>query len=158
MTKLIAASLCLLATPALAQVQVSARTEKSSVLAGEPIFVVVDIKNVGDEPVGYNGGTIGRPPLTFVVANGTPKPVGSLGACGSPVRGPAMCILDHPPLLKPGTQVSRSYLVRGYRLTPGSYELRVSGHVDVRWKHYPTLPNGLPAPPPKHQDSDPVEG
>ena len=158
MTRLIAVSLCLLATPALAQVQVSARTEKSSFLAGEPIFVVVDIKNVGDEPIGYNGGTIGRPPLTFVVANGTPKPVVSLSACGSPVSGPAIGMVDHPPLLKPGAQISRRYLVGGYRLTPGSYELRVAGHADVRWKYYPTLGNGLPAPPPKHQDSDPVEG
>lgn len=157
MRQLIALALGLIATPALAQVEVGVRTEKASYLAGEPVFIVVDIKNVGDEPIGYDGGTL-RSPLTFVVPNGTRKPVKSLSACGGPVTGGASGMLNHPPLLKPGAQTSRRYLLRGYRLTPGSYEVRVSGHADVRWKHYPTLPSGLPAAPPKHKDNDPVEG
>jgi HEAT repeats len=157
MAKLLALGLCLLATPVFAQVEIGVRTEKASYLAGEPVFVLVDIKNVGDEPISYGGGGI-RNPLTFVVANGKLKPNPSLSACDGSVRGGAVGAIDHPPLLKPGTQTTRRYLLRGYRLMPGSYELRVSGHADVRWKHYPTLANGAPAPPPKHQDGDPVEG
>jgi HEAT repeats len=148
---------CLLATPALAQVEVGIRTEKTAYRAGEPVFILVDIKNVGDEPISYDGGGI-QNPLTFVVANGTPKPVRSLSPCGGIGGGEAIGIVGHPPMLKPGAQTTRRYLLRGYRLTPGSYELRVSGHADVRWKYYPSLPSGAPAPPPKHKDGDPVEG
>jgi len=154
--QLLSVLFCLLATPAVAQVEVGIRTEKASYLAGEPVFILVDIKNVGDEPIGYGGGGI-QNPLTFVVANGKPKPVRSLSACGGEGGG-AMGGVDHPPMLKPGAQTTRRYLLRGYRLTPGSYELRVFGHADVGWKSYPTLPSGDPAPPPKHKDGDPVEG
>jgi hypothetical protein len=157
MPKLLAAVLCLVATPALAQVEVSVRPEKPSYLAGEPIFILVDIKNTGDAPISYGGGGIPNP-LSFVVANGTPKPVRSLGGCGGIGGGGRMGMLNHPPLLKPGAQTTRRYLLRGYRLAPGSYELRVSGHADVRWKHYPDLPNGGRAPSPRHKDGDPVEG
>ena len=156
-TKLLSLVFCLLATPALAQVEVNVRTEKTSYLAGEPVFIFVDIRNVGDEAIGYDGGGI-QNPLTFVVANGTRKPVKSLSPCGGIGGGAAFGIVDHPPMLKPGAQTTRRYLLRTYRLTPGSYEVRVTGHADVRWKNYPTLPNGAPAPPPKHKDGDPVEG
>jgi len=37
----------LLAGPAWAQVQVDVRTEKPQFLAGEPIFVIAEVKNVG---------------------------------------------------------------------------------------------------------------
>ena len=157
MPKLLSLLLCLLATPAFAQVEVGIRTEKTSYLTGEPIFILVDIKNVGDEAISYDGGGI-QNPLSFVVVNGTRKPVRSLSPCGGIVGGGGMGIVDHPPMLKPGAQTTQRYLLRGYRLTPGSYELRVAGHADVRWKYYPSLPNGAPAPPPKHKDGDPVEG
>ncbi len=155
--QLLSVVFCLVATPALAQVEVGIRTEKAAYLAGEPVFILVDIKNVADEPISYDGGGIGNP-LTFVVANGKRKPVRSLSACGGPGGPEAIGGVDHPPMLKPGAQTTRRYLLRGYRLTPGSYQLRVSGHADVRWKNYPSLPNGLPAPSPKHKDGDPVEG
>jgi len=157
MAKLLAVMLSLIATPALAQVEVSVRTEKPSYLAGEPVFILVDVKNLYDEPIAYGGGNL-KPPLTFVVANGARRPTKTLSGCGSPVGGGAFGIVDHPPLLKPGAQTTLRYLLRGYRLTPGTYELRVSGHADVRWKHYPDLPNGGRAPEPKHKDGDPVEG
>jgi len=37
----------------LCQVQVELKTSQATYLAGEPIFVVADVKNVGTYPVGY---------------------------------------------------------------------------------------------------------
>ena len=44
----------LAATSAMAQVQVDVRLEKIRYLAGEPIVVLVDVRNVGRESVGYS--------------------------------------------------------------------------------------------------------
>jgi hypothetical protein len=38
---------------ATAQVQVDVGLEKARYLAGEPVFVTVDVRNVGDEPIEY---------------------------------------------------------------------------------------------------------
>src|SRR6476659_2163426 len=103
---LLSVVLCLLATPAVAQVEVGVRTEKPSYLAGETVFILVDIRNVGDEPISYDGGGILNP-LSFVVANGNPKPVRSLSACGGIESGGAMGGVDHPPMLQPGKQTTR---------------------------------------------------
>ena len=43
------------AASGLCQVQVNLRTNQTSYLAGEPIFVVVDVENIGTEPVAYSG-------------------------------------------------------------------------------------------------------
>ena len=40
----------------------------------------------------------------------------------------------HPPMLQPGKSTTFRLLLRGYRLKPGKYELRVSGTVDVAWR------------------------
>ena len=108
MSKLLAVALCLLSTPALAKVEVGIRTEKVSYLAGEPVFILVDIRNVGDQPMAYGAGTTNR--LTFVVANGRQKPVKSLSPCGGPVTGNAAGGVMHPPVLKPGAQTTERYL------------------------------------------------
>jgi hypothetical protein len=47
MRQLIAIVLSLLATPASAQVDVAVRTEKPTFLAGEPIFVLVEVRTSG---------------------------------------------------------------------------------------------------------------
>src|SRR2546427_368632 len=47
-------TLMLIAAPVLGQVVVNVRTDKAEYLAGEPVFVIVDVKNVGVEPVGYS--------------------------------------------------------------------------------------------------------
>ena len=44
----------LVAAPVFAQVEVDARLEKTQFLEGEPIFVIVDVTNTGDEAVGYS--------------------------------------------------------------------------------------------------------
>ncbi len=48
--------LLLAASSASAQVAVDVRLEKTRHLAGEPVVVIVDIRNVGDEAVGYFAG------------------------------------------------------------------------------------------------------
>ena len=40
------------AGPAAGQVRVDARLEKPRHLVGEPVIVIVDVHNIGDEPVG----------------------------------------------------------------------------------------------------------
>ena len=143
---------CLCTVPSAAQVQVSVRTAKPSFLAGEPVLVVVDVKNVGEDPVAYGGGIVGQP-ITLSVPQGRRKAVPRLSGCSSGGgSGGGAGMVDHPPLLKPGASTSFRYLLRGYRLEPGTYELRVEGQADVRWKQYPDRP------PLKHKERDAVEG
>lgn len=160
MTKSLCIVLCLIAAPAAAQVEVSVRTEKPSFLVGEPIFVLVDVKNVGDEPVAYGGGGGRGRRLELSVASGDRRRVQRLSGCfGGESGGTVGGVMGHPPLLKPGASTTFRYLLRGYRLRPGTYEFRVSGTADVGWKYYPQMrPNAPPPPVPKHMETDPVEG
>jgi HEAT repeats len=156
MRQLIAIVLSLLATPASAQVDVAVRTEKPTFLAGEPIFVLVEVKNVGAEPVAYGGASL-KPPLTLAVKNGPRKAVRSLHGCpGADGNDPGISFVTHPSFLQPGAVTTFRYLLRGYRLNAGSYELSVSGHVDVGWRD-PDPFSGA-APNRKHKFGDPVEG
>ena len=81
MTKPLAVAICLLAGPAWAQVEVQVRTEKPQFLAGEPIFVIVEVKNVGIEQVAYDGASF-KPPLELSVRNGERKVMKGLTGCG----------------------------------------------------------------------------
>jgi len=156
MRQLIAIALSLLATPASAQVDVAVRTEKPTFRAGEPIFILVDVKNVGAEPVAYDGASL-KPPLTLAVKNGTKKAVRSLHGCpGADDNVLGVRFVTHPPFLQPGESTTFRYLLSGYRLNAGSYELNVSGHVDVGWRG-PDPFSGT-APNPKHKVGDPVGG
>ena len=153
-------SFCLLlllaATPALAQVQVDVRLEKNRHLAGEPVVVLVEVRNVGDEAVGYStcdgdvrlqvlGAERRVPPNIFGCFSG----IGSGGGCG----------IDHPPLLQPGQATTFRYLLKRYDLRPGQYQLSASGKAGVRWKSYPAYaPSVPPRAPPKHKETDPVPG
>lgn len=148
--------LLLAATPALAQVQVDVRLEKNRYLAGEPVVVLVEVRNVGDEAVGYStcdgdvrlqvlGAERRVPPNIFGCFSG----IGSGGGCG----------IDHPPLLQPGQATTFRYLLKHYDLRPGQYQLSASGKAGVRWKYYPVYAPNLPPPPPhKHKETDPVPG
>jgi hypothetical protein len=161
MTKLLAAvAVCLLATPALGQVEVTARTEKPQFLAGEPVFVLVEVENIGSDPVAYGGASV-RPPLQLSVRSGQRKVVNPLTPCGGGGEGAggAVGIVDHPPMLRPGQSTTFRHLLRGYRLTPGAYELRVSGSVDVAWRETDPFANqNAPQSTPKRSIMDPVEG
>jgi hypothetical protein len=150
--------ICLLAGPAWAQVEVQVRTEKSQFLAGEPIFVIVEVNNAGTEQVAYNGASV-KPPPELSVRNGTRRVIRGLTGCGSGngVVG-GLGVTDHPPMLQPGKSTTFRYLLRGYRLKPGTYELRVSGTVDVAWREPSFVQTGAPRPAFTRSITEPVEG
>src|SRR3954447_2594189 len=158
MIKPLTLAICLLAGPAWAQVQVEVRTEKPQFLAGEPIFVIVEVKNVGTEQVAYNGASV-KPPPELSVRNGERRVIKDLSGCGSEsgVSG-GFGVTDHPPMLQPGKSTTSHYLLRGYRLKPGTYELRVSGTVDVAWREPSFVQTGAPRPAFTRSITEPVEG
>jgi hypothetical protein len=143
---------------AAAQVQVDVRLEKTRYLAGEPIVLIVDVRNVGDEPVGYSIGD-GNVRMTVggVQRRVPPNIFGCSYGMGSGIGGG---FVDHPPLLPPGQSTSFRYLLKEYDLKPGQYELTAAGRAGVRWKYYPVIagPNVPPPPPPRHRETDPVPG
>jgi hypothetical protein len=144
------------AVPGLCQVHVDLRTNQPDYLAGEPIFVVVDVKNIGTEPVGYSN-CDGHVDLT--VPGGQKKQVPALFGCFSGQGGSSGCGIDHPPMMNPGQTVSFWYLLKGYNLLAGDYLLQVEGKAGVRWKYYPDYsPRAAPPLPAKHSETDPVEG
>jgi hypothetical protein len=154
-------SFCLLAlltaTSASAQVQVDVRLEKARYLAGEPVVVLVDLRNAGDEAVGYDT-CDGAVRLDVV---GTPRRVepNIYGCYAGSVSGGA-CGIDHPPLLQPGQTTTFKYLLKDYDLRPGEYELSASGKAGVRWTDYRGIAtaNTPPPAPPRHKGTDAVPG
>lgn len=158
MKKALAVLICLLAGPAWAQVQVQVRTEKSQFLAGEPMFVLVDVTNVGTEQVAYDGASL-KPPLELSVKNGERRVTKGLTGCYGGIGGGSFSVTDHPPMLQAGKSTSFRYLLRGYRLKPGEYALRVSGAVDVGWREPGAVSQGGPPPTPFTRSiTEPVEG
>jgi hypothetical protein len=159
MTKVLIVAICLLAGPAWAQVEVQVRTEKPQFLAGEPIFVIVEVKNVGTEQVAYEGASV-KPPPELSVHNGERRVSRGLTGCGSGsgLSGGSFGVIDHPPMLQPGKSTSFRYLLRGYRLKPGTYELHVSGTVDVAWREPSFVQTGAPRPAFTRSITEPVEG
>ena len=148
------------ATQAASQVRVDARLDKETYLQGEPVTVVVDILNTGDEAFAYST-CDGRVTLTVsgVERRVTPDILGCFSGIGS--GGVAGCAISHPPMLAPGERTSFRYLLRDYDLAPGQYSLTAAGKAGVRWKYYPwsmATPNPAPPPQPKHKESDPVPG
>jgi len=157
MTKPLAVVFVLLAGPAWAQVAVQVRTEKPQFLAGEPIFVLVEVTNVGSEPVAY--GASFKPPLQLFVQNGERKVMKRLTGCGLELVSGSGGGGSYTPMLQPGKATTFRHLLRGYRLKPGTYELRVSGTVDVAWREPdPVTQAGAPRPPFKRSITEPVEG
>ena len=145
--------LLLAATSASAQVQVDLRLEKPRYLAGEPIVVVVEVRNVSDEPVGYSAGD-GDVEL---VVNGAQRRVRpNIFGCFSWIGHFGGGGVDHPPLLPPGQATAFRYLLKDYDLMPGQYDLTASGKAGVRWKHYPVYAPDVP--PPRHKETVPVPG
>lgn len=50
--------IAVVAIPVFCQVQVDVRTNQATYLVGEPTFVVVDVKNIGPEPVAKSNGSV----------------------------------------------------------------------------------------------------
>jgi hypothetical protein len=160
MTKPLAVVICLLAAPAWAQVRVHVRTEKPQFLTGEPIFIVVEVENTGVEPLDARGWF--KPPLELSVRNGERKVTKELTGCWGGAgngTGSAVGVSDHPPILQPGKSTTFRRLVRGYRLTPDTYELRVLGTVDVAWRASDSFSAmGPPRSPVRGSITNPVDG
>lgn len=120
------------------RVAVTVRTEKAAFLAGEPVIVLVDVRNAGTEPVTYSSG-VGT--IQLSVPGGAEKPVRRLTSCcmfEGVVNGTGGS--THPPVLRPGEAVTLRHLLRGYRLGPGSYRLVVSGaRADIPFRQSPLL-------------------
>ena len=117
------------AVPGFCQVQVELRTNQATYLTGEPIFVVVDIKNMGPERVGYSASN-GHADLT--VPGGRKKEAPNLFGCFTGFgEGYGGGVFD-PPLMKPGQTVSSWHLLKGYNLRAGDYILHASGKAGVQ--------------------------
>lgn len=116
-----------------AQVSVSVRSAKSEYLAGEPIVLLLEIQNVGDDLVAYGGGCDSD--IKITVAGISPEATRPYG-CSVGVGGGVCVGIDHPPRLKIGESTSFRLLLKGYRLLPGNYTLEASGKAPVHWKYY----------------------
>ena len=155
--------LALAGTQAAAQVRVETRLEKFRYVAGEPIFVVADVTNVGAEPVAYDQTFGAMPSVALSVDRIPPRPPlgDALMSCyqrGFVTDGFSGSI-NHPPQIAAGASRSFKYLLTNYDLSPGRYELRASGRVNLSWKYYPPLdPSSPPTPLARVRDGQPVEG
>ena len=120
----------LTAAPAAAQVEVDVRLEKSQYLAGEPVTVLVDVRNVGDEEVTYS--TCDED-VRLAVPNATRRVVPDIFGCFSGGASGSTCSQGHPPRLLPGRTTTFTHLLKDYDLRPGHYTLNASGRAGVRW-------------------------
>jgi len=145
-----------LCSPALlSQVEVTVRTEKPDYIVGEPVIVVVGVRNVGSEPVGYGKG-FGIVNLTVQGVERQARNVGNCFLLVSRWPGGGEAVGSHPPQMKPGETVSFRYLLKGYPLPGGNYVMRAEGRAGVLWTSYPAA--GPNPPPPKHPPGEPVPG
>jgi hypothetical protein len=115
-------------------------------MVGEPVFVGVDVMNVGSDPVNYmscdrnveltvTGGRKKQSPVLFGCFWGLVE----VNGCG---------MVSHPPIIHPGQTVSFWYLLKGHNLDAGDYTLQVNGEAGVRWNYNSA----------KHRYTDPVDG
>ena len=158
---------CLLASsPAFAQVRVEIRTEKAVYLEGEPIYFVASVTNVGEYRLEF--GPVDRD-LELVI-DGV-EPYAWRDRCGTSIRrtwihsiSETVTVTSHTPALptlptvSPGRTTIFRYLLRGYHLTAGTHQVRVSGTAPVAWPrdgHIVVI--GEPGRVP-HGPGDPVEG
>ena len=145
------------------QVAVKVTTNKAAYLVGEPIFVVVEVKNTGTDQVGYSYGCDGGINLTVEATETKRMPnlwgcsvgYGRGGSCGGLSGG--------YPTLDPGRSTTFQYLLRDYRLGAGKYLLHAKGKADVSWalgnrSNFVVGPPPPPPPPPKHKPGDRVPG
>jgi hypothetical protein len=100
--------LWLAGTPAMAQVQVDVRLDKPRYLVGEPVVVFVDVRNVGDEAVGYST-CDGDVRLEVIGARRRVPP--NIHGCFSGIGSGYRCGVGHPPLLQPGQTTTFRYLL-----------------------------------------------
>ena len=122
------AAVLLATTPVVAQVHLVVTTDKPEYLRGEPIIVVLEVQNESSAPVGY-------PSEVSIVIPGVQQRVApNISGCfGGIGWGNGTGSGDHEPTIKPGETQTFKYVVRGYDLAPGTYELTLAGTSGVRW-------------------------
>ena len=118
------------APPVVAQVQVDVRLDKTQYLAGEPVVVLIEVRNAGDEAVEYSSCDAN---LVLDVKGAKRRVPQDIFGCFAGMGGGAgVCGVDHPPLLSPGETTTFRYLLREFDLGPGQYALSVAGNAGVR--------------------------
>lgn len=135
-----------------ADVAVTVKPSQPEYLVGEPVFVVVEMTNVGTEPVGY---WICESDTHLTVPNGRRKRNPNLHGCFAGEGGGSGCGVYDPPTLASGKSVSFRYLLKGYRLESGEYDLHATGKAGAGWyfgwgRNESSVSN--------RKQSDPVEG
>jgi hypothetical protein len=167
---LLSAVVLAFAGPAAAQVRTEAHLEKARYIAGEPIFLVIDVTNTGWQPVAYDGSTDYQHPktVTLSIDGKMPRqsPARAIASCNQ-LMSPALFggggMLDHPPVLAPAERRPFKYLLSEYDLPPGRYRLTAKGQVNLEWREdyapidYRKIPSNVPYPPTRRY-GDPVEG
>src|SRR5262245_46797056 len=125
------ATFLLLSTAAaFAQVRVDAHLERSQPLQGEPVVVVVDVLNIGSEPVGYQQGSDGVRLTVVSVRRRTPPNIFGCYSGVSSGSGGGTGLAR----LEPGQTTSFRYLLQEYDLSPGQYSVSVSGNAGrIQW-------------------------
>ncbi len=138
------------------QVQVTLKTNQSSYLVGEPVFVVASVTNAGTEPITYSELNAHA---VLTVAGGRKRSTPNFYGCFGPASGASEGGGAYDtPRMRPGQTVVRWFLLKGYDLRPGDYVLRASGDAGVRWNYVVFGSPAGPSPVPKHSASDPVDG
>lgn len=131
----------LAAAPSAAQVQVDVRLEKSRYIAGEPVVVLIEVRNVGSKPVGYS--TCDGNVRLEIVGTQRRRLPNIFGCFWSATGGVIGCAVDPPPQLQPSETTTFKYVLSEYDLGPGTYQLSASGKAGVRGINAPferTLP------------------
>ena len=121
----------LLAINAFAQVRITALLEKERYLQGEPVVVILDALNVGQEPV-VVGSEWGEG-VTLSIADTKPREFPRLFGCFPDGSGGVSGSTSHRPQLAPGSVHSTRLLLKGYDLSPGKHQLAVSGQMRFHW-------------------------
>jgi hypothetical protein len=126
---LYAAGFLLMTTPAVAQVHVAVSTDKAEYVEGEPMVVVLDVNNEGITAIGYPWDV-----SVSVSGAGQRIPPNLFGCSGLGMgEGSGSGRSSHEPTLKPGETQTFKYVVRGYDLAPGMYELHIVGIAGTGW-------------------------
>ena len=134
------------------QVNVTVRTNKTTYFVGEPIWVIVNVKNVGTDPVAYGGGSSSENKSSVNNAERVSLPPGC-------VEGGWAGGFGDGPQLKPGESTEFFYLVKGYRLKAGGYDISSQGTAPVFWHLVGDYRRSRgPTPTPAHPNGAPVEG
>jgi hypothetical protein len=114
---------------AAARVQVDVRLEKARYLAGEPVFVIADVRNAGDEAIEYEPCNQ-RVELAVVGAERRKLP--NIFGCGRMGMGWGRgCGSNHHPFLQPSQSIAVRTLLTDYDLKPGRYQLTASGNAGL---------------------------